>query len=492
MYEAKNKLKKESELIKMTQPHIKLTNKRYRLKNHISAASGWINDPNGFCYFKGYYHIFFQHHPQSAEWGPMHWGHFRSKDLVNWEELPIALTPGDVEDKDGCFSGSAIVKDDVLYLFYTGHHYYGDGNPDNFWQNQNMAYSKDGINFTKYENNPIIAKEPEDNTHHFRDPKVWEHAGLYYMLLGSQEEDGLGRGIIYTSKDLLNWDYQGAMSKSNGVETEGFMWECPDFFSISGKEVLLLSPQGMVESGKDYLNLFETGYFVGNYDYTTNKFNRGNFKELDKGHDFYATQTTQAPDGRRLVFAWMAMWESPMPEQIDGWAGALTLPRELVLEDEHLYMRPVKELEQLRVGEGVNLDLQLKSELLLEKNVSPHELEVSFNLKGHQDNIIQFVMKNDKEDNIISLTYNHLLQEFTLQRGDSADLRYAKIKSRDLLSLRIFIDTSSVEIFINNGETAFTERYYSESKPSLYLSASQETEIKGASYPLDTNVIHYK
>ena len=167
----------------MTNHQIEVTNERYRLGYHVMAKSGWINDPNGFCYFKGYYHIFYQHHPYSADWGPMHWGHARSKDLVHWEDLPIALTPGSKEDKDGCFSGSAIVKDDTLYLFYTGHHYYGDNDPEHFWQNQNMAYSIDGVNFTKYEHNPVIASEPEDNTHHFRDPKVWEDNGKYYMIL---------------------------------------------------------------------------------------------------------------------------------------------------------------------------------------------------------------------------------------------------------------------------------------------------------------------
>ena len=132
----------------------------------------------------------------------MHWGHARSKDLIHWESLPIAIAPDTKADEDGCFSGSAIVKDDVLYLIYTGHHYYGDGDPDHFWQTQDLAYSTDGINFTKYENNPIIALPPTDNTHHFRDPKVWQKDDFYYMILGSQGKDGHGRVITYRSKDL--------------------------------------------------------------------------------------------------------------------------------------------------------------------------------------------------------------------------------------------------------------------------------------------------
>lgn len=350
--------------------NISLKNRRFRLGYHLMAPSGWINDPNGFCYFEGHYHIFYQYHPYSAKWGPMHWGHARSKDLVHWESLPPALIPGDVEDKDGCFSGSAVIKDEMMYLLYTGHHYYGDGDPEHFWQNQNLAYSQDGFHFQKYAGNPIIAAAPEDNTHHFRDPKVWEHGGEYYMILGSQNQQGLGRAILYRSQDLKSWDYVSSMSESKSIEEEGFMWECPDFFNLEGKDILLFSPQGIKESPKEHLNLYNLGYFVGKLDYETGKYQRGAFKELDKGFDFYATQTMEAPDGRRIAFAWMAMWESSMPEQKDGWAGALTIPRELILKDDHLYMRPVKELLALRKDTGNHLQqLAVKSQ-----QVSPYIL----------------------------------------------------------------------------------------------------------------------
>ncbi|MCI2769953.1 glycoside hydrolase family 32 protein, partial [Staphylococcus warneri] len=188
---------------------LEVSNLRYRLGYHVMPKYGWINDPNGFSYFNGYYHIFYQYYPYAPEWGPMHWGHARSKDLVHWETLPIALEPGDEEDKNGCFSGTGIVKDDKLYLFYTGHHYYNDDDPDHFWQNQNMAYSEDGIHFQKYKQNAIIPTPPEDNTHHFRDPKVWEHHGYYYMIVGSQNDRELGRIILYRSEDLYEWEYLG-------------------------------------------------------------------------------------------------------------------------------------------------------------------------------------------------------------------------------------------------------------------------------------------
>lgn len=475
----------------MIKKAIELINTRYRLGYHVSAPSGWINDPNGFCYFNGYYHVFYQHHPYSAEWGPMHWGHARSKDLVHWESLPIALTPGDKEDEDGCFSGSAIEKDGVLYLFYTGHHYYGDNDPDHFWQNQNMAYSTDGIHFTKYEKNPIIAKAPEDNTHHFRDPKVWEHDGKYYMILGSQGQDGLGRAIVYQSADLLNWEYVGPISKAKGLSTEGFMWECPDFFELNGKSILLLSPQGIEENGKDYLNLYETGYFIGDYDYETATFTRGNFYELDKGHDFYATQTTLSPDGRRIVIAWMDMWESSMPEKVDGWAGALTIPRELELVDNHLYMKPVRELKQLRVGEGDKTTINLSGETVIAQSASHKEILIDVPLTGSQNQKIKLSFKaKDKE--LMNLIYSKDKNECILTRNDKDKPRYGTIQICDKLSFQVFIDKSSVEIFINDGELVFTERYYTENQLSMYLSVSEDVVVSSIIYHLEKDVISYK
>lgn len=460
---------------------IKLNNDRYRLGYHVSAPAGWINDPNGFCYYKGYYHIFYQYHPYSADWGPMHWGHSRSKDLVHWESLPIALAPDTKADEDGCFSGSAIVKDDVLYLIYTGHHYYDDGDPDHFWQNQNLAYSTDGINFTKYENNPIIASAPEDNTHHFRDPKVWEKDGKYYMILGSQGKDGVGRAIIYRSDDLKDWQYLGEIAKANGLTTEGFMWECPDFFELAGKDILLLSPQGIEAQGQKYLNLFQTGYFVGNFDYSTNTFEHGGFTELDHGHDFYATQTTLAPDGRRLVFGWMDMWESKFPEKADGWAGALTLLRELELKDDQLYMRPVKEAVQLRTAEISAWNKQVTEKTLLCEN--EHQAEIDLTLTTDQ----AFELAFTDQDKQVKLTFDQATHTFTLLNGDA---RYASIKPNSELKLQIFIDTSSLEIFINDGEAVFTERFYFDNAPQVWLTAKAQclTQV----YRLDGQAITFE
>ena len=474
----------------MEQQYIEVTNERYRLGYHVMAKSGWINDPNGFVYYKGYYHIFYQHHPYTAEWGPMHWGHARSKDLIHWENLPIALTPGSEEDKDGCFSGTAIVKDDILYLVYTGHHYYeGDDNPDHFWQNQNLAYSIDGINFKKYKNNPIIEKPPEDNTHHFRDPKVWEHDGKYYQLLGSQANDGLGRVILYSSDDLLEWQYLGEIDHAKSEEAEGFMWECPDFFCLNGEDILLCSPQGILPQQTQFLNLYNTGYFLGDLDYKNVGFKRNSqFIELDKGHDFYAAQTMLAPDGRRILIGWMAMWENEMPEQKDGWSGALTLPRELVLSKNQMLMRPIKELESLRMEKSNSQQFQL-NDLYLLSNITDHS-EIELELSNiDKDSFFNIHFKDNYNNSFLTLDYSN--SNLILNTSKTADKRYATKDLSEKCEIRIFIDKSSIEIFINDGEIVFTERYYIENNPQVQIEGSEDIVGNQNVYQLKSNVIKY-
>lgn len=457
---------------------VHITSEKFRLGYHVMAPSGWINDPNGFCYFKGYYHIFYQYYPYSENVGsPMHWGHARSKDLVHWETLPIALTPGDPEDQDGCFSGSAIVKDDILYLIYTGHHLNDSDDPEDFWENQNMAYSTDGIHFTKYELNPIVATPPADNTQHFRDPKVWHYKDAYYMILGSQSKDGLGRVILYKSADLKQWSYLGEIEKSKDLTKEGFMWECPDLFKLDHQHVLLISPQGIEANDQQFLNLFQTGYFVGQLDYAQHHFSREtSFVELDNGHDFYAAQTTTTPDGQTVVIGWMNMWENDMIEQEDGWAGALTLPRTLEIKNNHIYMNPIDTVKSLRIDDGQTLNLE-KNQAILSTENRVFETELLLDIKD-KDDIKLSLLTQDKAE-LITLGFSANNNLLTLYRKDYDDYRYAHVTPSNQLKLRIFVDKSSLEIFINDGERCFTERYYYPNNPQLVLESINNQTLSG-------------
>lgn len=428
----------------------------YRPEYHIAPVKGWMNDPNGLVFFKGYYHVFFQYYPHKPEWGPMHWGHKRSKDLIHWEELPVALAPGNVEDEDGVFSGSAIVKDEKLWLVYTGHHYYDKKDKNKFWQNQNLAYSEYGISFRKYEYNPIISGPPMDSTHHFRDPKIWRHDDKFYIVLGNQTQNLNGRALRYSSDDMFHWRLDGTLAQSRCTKIEGNMWECPDFFAINNKFILLCSPMGIENQEHKFKNLFQTGYFVGKYNYKNNVFrDSSDFLELDSGHDFYAAQTMLAPDGRRILFAWASMWESEFKEQREGWAGMMCLPRNLIEKNNHLYMQPISEMNNLRtklLNRG-----KLVSGTILSRNLSA--AEVSFTIKKSLSFTI--ILNDNRQHRILTLHYNNEKNVFTLSHVDHKDDdRYVKINSSDYLKLDFFIDKSSVEIFIQNGEAVFTERYY--------------------------------
>lgn len=463
---------------------IKVTNERYRLNYHLSPNSGWMNDPNGFVYFKGYYHIFYQYYPYDSQWGPMHWGHARSHDLIHWEQLPAALVPGDREDEDGCFSGSAIVKDDKLFLIYTGHHYYDKNDPDNFWQNQNLAFSSDGVHFTKYENNPIIATPPKDNTIHFRDPKVWEHDGKYYVVIGSQNEEKLGRILMYISNDLFEWEFKGTIAESKSSFEEGFMWECPDLFRLNGKDILLFSPQGIKAQKQKYLNLFQTGYFIGDFNYQKANYKHHEFVELDHGHDFYATQTMLAPDGRRIVFGWMDMWEANMPEQADGWAGALTLPRELTLKDDHLYMNPVEEVKNIRTEKAFKKITDMNECSFGKFNKRGLELDFVFENLYEKLGNFEFILRSEKE-NKFYLKMNFSTGNVTLYKKGKDPYRYASFSNKESGNLRVFMDASSIEIFINDGETVFSERLYFDESTEILIRKDNKLNINAEVYELN-------
>lgn len=437
---------------------------RYRLGYHIMAPANWINDPNGLIQYKGEYHVFYQHHPYDENWGPMHWGHVKSKDLVHWEHLPIALAPAEAYEKDGCFSGSAVDDNGVLTLIYTGN-IFVDREKDILDQSQCIATSTDGIHFTKERENPVIPTHPEEGSGHFRDPKVWKHEDHWYMVLGTRKED-IGKVLLYKSKDLRQWEYLGVLAESDG--TEGYMWECPDFFEIGGKHVLLFSPQGIQEEGEKYQNLFQTGYIVGDFNYETLEFSRGEFKELDDGHDFYAVQTFLDDHGRRIAIGWMDMWESPMPTKEHGWAGALTLPRELSFTPEgKMAMNPVIELERLREKsidvsidklDSESIDTGIKEELL--------EIKVDFSLKDITADEFGLKLRCNEEGTEETVVgFDVASSKLFMDREKSgkgvSGVRKSKVElTTDTLSLHLYLDRSSVEVFANDGLNVLTSRIY--------------------------------
>ncbi|MNO44149.1 Beta-fructosidase [compost metagenome] len=299
-----------------------------RLKYHFEPQTGWINDPNGLIFYKGRYHAFFQHYPFAPRWGQMHWGHAVSDDLVHWEELPIALYP-DQEYEDstqgGCFSGCAVIKDDILYLIYTSV-------SDQFGQTQSVAMSHDGVNFEKYSENPVIRQIPSEASFDFRDPKVTLIDGIYYMVLASGKDD-IGKILLYKSLDLLDWDYVGVLFE--GAEYGGIL-ECPDFFPFAGEYLLMFSQIGCDTRS----TIFAYGDFDGK------KLTDFTIHTPHIGPHYYAPQTFLDEQGRRILIGWLFNKDEKLNGGAD-YAGALTIPCELSINRGKLLAYPVVEAQDL-------------------------------------------------------------------------------------------------------------------------------------------------
>lgn len=434
-------------------------NMRWYPHYHLSPRAGWMNDPNGLIWFDGWYHAFYQHHPWSTQWGPMHWGHARSRDLLHWEHLPVALAPEGPEDKDGCFSGSAVVKDEELALIYTGHKFHGDPtNDENLYQVQCLATSSDGTAFKRQ--GQIIDTPP--GLHHFRDPKVWWEGDAWYMVVGARVGDS-GQVRLYCSTDFHDWQDAGLLAEAQ--EGQGFMWECPDFFTLNDKQILMISPQGMAPSGYDNCNLFQSGYIVGSWQPGEAFRQDSVFQEMDHGHDFYAPQSFLAPDGRRIVMGWMAMWESSMPEQQDGWAGMLTLPRELTLtQDNRLQMRPVKELENLRHNRLSWPVSELCNEaLLVMEECTAAEVSLKWDLTASDAEQYGIALQDGMRLYVDSQSQRLVLERHYPQFGLCGQ-RSISLPQSDTLDLRVFFDSSSVEVFVNDGEACLSSRIYPQTR----------------------------
>lgn len=306
---------------------------------NFHTQRGWMNDPNGFIYYKGEYHLFYQYFPHATQWGTICWGHAISPDLVNWEQKDIALFPSKPADQNGCFSGSAVESGGKLRLFYTGVHYDEfdpeDINkcvPGHFTSAQLTIESSDGKTFNNFDDKYVIIPPIDDpelgDATHTRDPKVWQGADGWYLVLGSNIHRKQGEILFYKSQDLMNWEY---VSRTLMDPQLGWMCECPDLFEVEGGTVLLASLMGYEGGDDDQSVCFVVDY---NKDDCSIDFT-GERRLTDYGHDFYAPQTTTDATGRRVMVGWMRM-----PEPIDNkWIGMFTAPRVIEVVDGHTYFR---------------------------------------------------------------------------------------------------------------------------------------------------------
>jgi fructan beta-fructosidase len=450
-------------------------NEPFRPRLHFTPPSGWLNDPNGLVFYEGEYHIFYQHYAADVVWGPMHWGHAVSTDLINWTHLPIALAP---DDLGYIFSGSALVDwhnsagfgTEALVALFT-HHL-----PQTHQQSQSLAYSLDrGRAWTKHAGNPVIATPA--NLHDFRDPKVFWYAdddggGHWVMALATTTAV-----LFYTSPDLIAWQPSGSFGDGSGAS--GGVWETPDLFQLqrpdgSGSRWVLLvgvgdgAPAG--GSGEQY--------FIGDFDGQT--FHNDNPQEVilwaDCGADNYATQSwSDVQDGRRLALSWMNNWTYAAHIPTGPWRGALTLPRELRLidtpEGTRLAQAPARELQEQRRDRESHAPFTVPAHetVTVPANAPLLELEMTVTLPTPAGDEFGLRLRTGAQE-FTTIGYKPRSKTLYIDRRHSGLVDFheafparhsAPLTPRDsLLRLHLIMDESSIELFADEGAVVFTEQIF--------------------------------
>lgn len=429
----------------------------YALAFHVTPPTGWLNDPNGACQVDGVYHLYYQYSPYDALGGLKYWGHYTSTDLVHFKDEGLALLPDQPYDLHGVYSGSAFVEGDTIHYFYTGnvkhlgeHDYITSGRE----QNTVHAVSYDaGMTIEKKQVVINSSDYPSFLSNHIRDPKIRKIGDQYFMVLGARDLKSQGLVVMYRSDNLTDWEYHGSFL--GPLEGMGYMWECPDFFSLNNQEVLILSPQGLAEDGLQYQNVYQSGYYIGDIDWESVTFDpKSDFIELDRGFDFYAPQTFEDESGRRVMWAWMGLPDAEYQNPVDyGWQHAMTLPRVLTVENHNLIQRPHPNYQQLRQNEDQRL-VNVTEGAYEYFTGKVAELHCTFDAVKE----LEISIRKD-----VTLSYDNTTQRLTLALGASGHGRdQRQIKLEQLSELQLFLDRSSLEVFVNDGAYVMTTRMYPE------------------------------
>lgn len=447
------------------------SDKKFRPVYHFTPPSQWMNDPNGMVYYDGEYHLFYQHYPDSNVWGPMHWGHAVSTDLVSWEHLPIALYP---DELGYIFSGSAVIdhentsglgtsENPPMIAIYTYHEPIGAKNKEIDYQTQGIAYSLDkGRTWTKYQENPVIANP---GIRDFRDPKVsWmPKFEKWVMILAVKDHVN-----IYSSTDLKTWTKESEFGLEIGAH--GGVWECPDLFKLTDqngteKWVMLVSinPGGPLGGSA-------TQYFVGAFDGTTFTLNDEETRWIDHGTDNYAGVTwSNIPeqDGRRLFLGWMSNWQYANIVPTYEWRSAMTAPRELILRDTErgyeVHSKPVDELVKLEKQTVQPGSPEIREQVYL------------LTLETEPGKDFECTISNDLNEQV-TIAFENGIFSFDRSKSGITDFEEGfgvkhEVDFSDLSieKVKVYVDKASMEVFINDGERVITEIIFP-NKPLINIS----------------------
>ncbi|MGT2926779.1 sucrose-6-phosphate hydrolase [Streptococcus cuniculipharyngis] len=441
---------------------------------HLEPKMGLLNDPNGFSYFDGKFHLFYQNFPFAASHGLKQWVHTTSTDLVHFEETGVELKPDTPLDSHGAYSGSAYQVDDKLFLFYTG-----NVRDDNWVRTplQIGAFmNKDG----KIEKIKEVLIEPaSDATEHFRDPQIFKHEGNFYAIVGAQNHNKQGFIKLYRALDnnVLTWEEIGNLDFA-GTGSE-YMIECPNLVFVNEQPVLLYSPQGLDKAELAYDNIYPNTYKICQaLDTKTAKLiDPSPIFNLDYGFEAYATQAFNMPDGTAYAVSWIGLPDVDYPTDQYDYQGAMSLVKELTIKDGKLYQNPVSAMTSLRQSQEA---LSNK-----EKTDNTYELEILIP-ENSQAELLLFA---DQDGKGFTITFDTHKGEVVIDRsqvGQQYALEFGTSRScpipRQACKARIFIDKSIFEIFLNDGEQVLTGRIF----PTAQQSGIQvkSGQITGTYYQL--------
>ena len=537
-------------MIKITQ---KIKEDPYRLGFHLMPPTGWMNDPNGLCEFDGKYHVFFQYSPDDVKGGCKEWGHYSGDDLLHFRFAGTAVSPDHAADAGGAFSGSALIDDGEMLLYYTGNvELPGDYDHTYAGRESNtiLLRSRDGEHFSEKQVLLTNADYPDEYTCHVRDPKVWKQDGKYYMVQGGRldgrrlelrrlqmdveqkDSDPLsnditagngslldqGAVIVFEGEDALN--FQPIYSITT-AEPFGYMWECPDYFELDGKKYLSCCPQGLEQQEYKWQNTYQSGYFIlpegfditdpargtllvgdklpenpGTYRLLEDP--EGTFREWDYGFDFYAPQTFTDSRGRRILIGWVGMFDADydnLHTTERGWQHALSVPRVLTSYEGGIRQWPAEEIESLRLGlrvtEKGDTKLELptrKADILVEReNGLGYSGKIFFDRAREEDGLGVEMGADGKLREYLLLMRLWVAAwpvfEIFLESAEGAPDTFVlhlmvedhpgrgrkerKVRLKDFHKIRVLIDTSMAEIFVNDGEQVMTTRFYVEEEVAV-------------------------
>ena len=455
-------------------------NSPYQMHYHLHPISGLINDPNGFSYFNGEYHLFYQSYPFGAVHGLKSWWHFKSQDLVHWTNLGLAVKPDHMADSHGAYSGSAKEIDGKLFLMYTGNH------RDENWVRTPYQISawmgKDGV----VKDKTILFKNPDHITEHFRDPQILKQNDTYYAILGAQDKaEKHGHIDVWKSQDLKNWEELGFLDM--GTEPMGYMIECPNIVKVNGKIVVIFCPQGLDKKIADYDDIYPDMYIIADdIDLENHKLiNPRKLHNLDKGFDVYATQAFNAPDSKAYEISWVGLPDTTYPTDNENWANCLSQVKELAIRDGKLIQKPVNAMNDLHLNEK-----ETTNQVIAEKAGQQYELKLT--IKANQKGSLHLAANTNLTSSLqINFDTKHgklILDRSKTDRPVSVD--YGETRETTLaeshdLKLDIFIDHSLIEVFVNDGEAVLTGRYF-EDQANTKLAFDHAVDYSGKLWQMKT------